>query len=579
MRTTLQNDGAAPSVPIDQIMPLRIAMEKPDYTQLRVLHVSGGITDAYLPSRAYAETLSFGRRGWSEPWRFGSGPDGRSSNGHLPVLAFAIGEAALVAALEWSGEWEATLDRGWLEGPTFTASLSVPVRRLTLEPGEALALPAVHLAAGNQGLDEAAHVFRRHVYERVCPPLEGKPPLPVAAYDHWFGIEQRVNSELLRKQTDWCAKAGLEYFVVDSGWYGGEFWAGAGNWEIVHQERFPEGLDALAAYVRERGLKFGLWFEPERVAEGTALHRAHPEWCWAPPDDPARAGAQRMFHLDLTRRDAQDYVLEMLSGWIRRLDIRFLRWDYNIGPRRYWEQIDPTGKVAFRYLEGLYRVLDTLLERFPTLLLECCSSGGRRIDLGTLRRAHSCVIADHAHDPEVCRFMQSGFNRFLPGHLASASLAVPLEPDGSPSYPISDHDLVSRMGGSIMFNGHVASWDERWSARAAELIALFREIRHLLVQRFVRLLPQPQRAGQPEAFAFVAESGEEAIVLAFTGPNGEALHRVAVPFVDASATYAVENLLSRAEPESAGGAALRERGLATGLTAPESSGIWRLRRA
>jgi alpha-galactosidase len=46
----------------------------------------------------------------------------------------------------------------------------------------------------------------------------------------------------------------------------------------VNTERFPNGLEPLADYVRSLGMGFGLWFEPERVTPGTWLYDKHPEW-------------------------------------------------------------------------------------------------------------------------------------------------------------------------------------------------------------------------------------------------------------------------------------------------------------
>ena len=40
----------------------------------------------------------------------------------------------------------------------------------------------------------------------------------------------------------------------------------------------PEGLKGLAEKVEKKGLKFGLWFEPEMISVDSELYRAHPDW-------------------------------------------------------------------------------------------------------------------------------------------------------------------------------------------------------------------------------------------------------------------------------------------------------------
>ncbi len=184
-----------------------------------------------------------------------------------------------------------------------------------------------------------------------------------------------------------------------------------GNWDRVDKTKFPQGLKPLADHVRSLGLHFGLWFEPERAHRDSAWVREHPEFFfdngWAD------------LHLNLARRDAQDFVIEHISGMIRDLDIRWSRWDYNIDPAAFWRRADPTGRIQFDYMAGLYRVLDTLMDRHPDWLVESCASGGRRLDLGTIKRMHTCWISDETLTPEILPFHATG-SKPLPSPATSA---------------------------------------------------------------------------------------------------------------------------------------------------------------
>ena len=112
-------------------------------------------------------------------------------------------------------------------------------------------------------------------------------------------------------------------------------------------------------------------------------------------------------------------MIETVGGWIERLGLVWSRWDYNIEPMPMWKAIDPTLKIQFAYMQGLYRVLDTLMADHPDWMVEGCASGGRRVDMGTMRRAHTFWFSDQSVDPLLCRYMQARANRFLPGHLMS----------------------------------------------------------------------------------------------------------------------------------------------------------------
>jgi alpha-galactosidase len=539
-QVTLSNPTDQPSIPISAIKPVRLGLPTLSPDDAWVRSVGGGLTNAFYPPLAYRENTVAFRHGGSQRFRIESGPDGRSSNRDLPFLQLTVHGAApvgLIVALEWSGQWYQEFGPADHSG-SLVWEAGIPVKNLTLDPGETLPLPSTHLIgfAGDQ--DTGANACRRYVYERICPPLAGQRPLPPLSYDSWFGIGCDVNETFLRRLASRAAEVGVEYFVLDAGWFAGcgpgyDFSPGVGNWERLDATKFPHGLEPLADDVRAKGLKFGLWFEVERAHRGSDLVRQHPDWFFD-------IGADYL-HLNLAHPAAQDYVIDVVGGWISRLGLAWSRWDYNIGPRAYWDAADPTGKIQFAYMSGLYRVLDTLTRRYPDWLVECCASGGRRIDLGTLRRAHTIWFSDHTEDALVCRFMQTGAQRFLPGNFLNSS--IPVGSDRGDASP-SDAAIISRMCGALSFDGAITRWSPEVTARAARLVELYRKIRHLLVADFYPLTPHPRRPADEEVVQFAARAGTEAVILGFAGvlPAGEVVVRPRG--LQPTATYAVSDPLS-----------------------------------
>jgi hypothetical protein len=100
--------------------------------------------------------------------------------------------------------------------------------------------------------------------------------------------------------------------------------------------------------------------------------------------------------------------------------------DLNIDPAPFWRLADPPGKGELAYCRGLYRLLDELRRAHPGLIIENSAAGGRRVDLGMLRRTHLNWLSDQTFTPDICRYMQCRWNSFLPGHLANSAVAVPL---------------------------------------------------------------------------------------------------------------------------------------------------------
>ena len=157
------------------------------------------------------------------------------------------------------------------------------------------------------------------------------------------------------------------------------------------------------------------------------------------------------------------------------------------------------------------------MERYPQWMVETCSSGGRRFDLGMIRRAHTCWFSDHTDYPAVCRHMQARANRFLPGNFLNSSVAVQL---GKGDAGFDDTAILSRMLGKLAFDGDIASWSPALTKRYRYWSDVFKSIRHLLVQDFYQLTVPPGDADGWDVMSFNAYDGQESALFAFSGRSG-----------------------------------------------------------
>ena len=56
---------------------------------------------------------------------------------------------------------------------------------------------------------------------------------------------------------------------------------------------------------------------------------------------------------------------------------------------------DRVGIAEAKHIGALYRFLDDMRARFPNILQENCASGGRRIDIEMISRAHVYCRSDY----------------------------------------------------------------------------------------------------------------------------------------------------------------------------------------
>lgn len=561
--TNLSGEGSVSLTAVEP-MCLELAVGRQEWVHY---HAKGGVTDWHVPPSAYSTRITYDLQPSLYLQSHGAG---RSSNEDLPLLISVAEplEAGLFFGMEWSGEWVLRMTAVGDDRVRLGCGFKSP---WPLRPGETADLPPVHLGFFTGGFDEGTNALRRHIYEQVCPRYGGRPTMPRVSYDHWFGIGNRNTVDLMKKQADRASEMGVEVFVHDAAWFPGGFPHGVGNWDRVDTDKFPDGLEELAHYVRGKGMDFGLWFEIERAAPETSAVRRHPELFVEAPQwnsRPSGSCTGRQFHLNLALPQAQDWAIETVGTWIERLDLRWSRWDYNIEPNSFWRSVDPTGAIQFDYMKGFYRVLDTLMARYPDWMVEACAGGGRRLDLGTIRRAHTFWFSDHTEYPAVCRHMQARANRFLPGHLLNSSVAVGF---GQGDAGFDDTAILSRMLGKLAFDGDIASWSSALARRARHWTVAFKAIRHLMVQDFHQLTPAPTSGDDWDVMSFNAYDGSEAVLFAFSGRTAGSLY-APLRGLDAGSTYEVR-CLKEGSSQAFEGEALLRPGFAITLPA-NAGGAW-----
>ena len=208
-----------------------------------------------------------------------------------------------------------------------------------------------------------------------------------------------------------------KYSGLTQGWYTGcgGWWDHVGNW-TVNKVNFPNGLKPVTDVVHKLGTKFILWFEPERVAIGTQLIREHPEYLTIFPDTIKYQNS--LFNLG--NPEARIWLTDHISNLFINEGIDYYRQDFNFDPLPYWEFMDKPRRIGIseiRHIEGLYTFWDSLLARFPNLVIDNCASGGRRIDLETVSRSSPLWRTDYQPcEPNGYQCHTYGLNFYLPLH-------------------------------------------------------------------------------------------------------------------------------------------------------------------
>jgi len=580
-RLRFKNAGQKPLSPVSNIQALDLSLAGADFEESCVISSGGGMAEGVLPPNTFALRKHCGV---SIPvWRSVelTTVGGRSSNKDLPFF-FIHNEArhtGMLAAFGWSGQWTATVSLDTGAGPA-RVTAKIPDLNIALEPGEEIAGPTVLVAFYGGELSEGSNRLRRLIRDVYTPRLAGVPALPIAVFNPFYNVGVDFDEPLLKRLADGASAIEEEVFVLDAGWYEGTvkvtdnvlsastFSPGLGNWYDVDQRKLPNGLKSLAGYVRSKGMKFGLWFEPERVARGSRLATEHPDWVlWDHADESETAFNSRVNPdyglLNYSRPDVQRWVCEMLEHYVRDQGVQYIRYDFNMDPLPYWTVNDPPhrrGITQLRHIQGFYAILDWIRERHPDVILDGVASGGRRIDLETVRRFHTMYISDYTFDPAIIRFHLFGINNFLPGNYHTVLyVRHPLRKDVQPwDFQSDDVGFQTLFGGAFGIGGRVDLWPESLKRQAREYVRTWKRLRHYLVQDFYPLSPQPADMTSWSGWQFHDPKDQSGFIQSFRTRTPDSEHRFITKGLEVAATYRFEDPDSKQSFELSGAAAMTE---------------------
>ena len=305
----------------------------------------------------------------------------------------------VVMGVGWSGQWSASFSR---EADGVHVQAGMELTHLSLKPGESIRTPRMLLLfwKGSDWL-RGQNLLRRFILVHDSPRPGGHcPTLPVAACS-WVAFDSG-NKVTEKNQIEFASTykrmMPIDTFWLDAGWFEGGWPNGVGNW-FAKKDAFPRGLGPLGEAVHKMGMRFMVWFEPERVHQGTWLDTHHPEWVLGQgKTKPTAWSGEDTKLLNLGNDAARRWLTHHIAEMIKQDDIDIYRNDFNMDPLPYWRNADAPdrqGMTEIRYVEGLYDFWDALLRQYPNLMIDNCASGGRRIDLETISRSVALWRTDY----------------------------------------------------------------------------------------------------------------------------------------------------------------------------------------
>lgn len=268
-----------------------------------------------------------------------------------------------------------------------------------LAPGEKLELPQILCYETDSKIHMDSDKLHRYINEHY--PRKQFPMI----YNTWMYRFHHIDYDVLARQIKPAADLGLEYFVIDAGWFGkGGLWADiVGDWNENMTGALCGRMIDIANEVRAHGMKFGIWLEPERAMPQADVIQTHGNYY---------IEENGVYFLDYSREDARKWMLKTIFKLIDHYGIGYIKFDFN--EDMFW---DHSASSFIKYHNGYRTFIAAIRERYPNIYLSGCAAGGARLNLEGCRLFDSFWPSDHESPKEEMRICKNAMLRIPPNVL------------------------------------------------------------------------------------------------------------------------------------------------------------------
>ncbi len=565
---SFRNDSKENSARLADVKTADLTMDFPADGPVDVHYIEGNWmnnTDYCPKTKVFSagDTLSF------------SPVEGRSTSGAFPYynIESPSSDQGVIMAIGWAGTWKSAF-RGE-PGSRLKVDAGLKYLDSYLKPGEDIKTASVVLMfwSGDNAID-GNNKFRRFQMDHICRKRDGSPIDNKFFFSAFTLLGPNPFSCHSSITEDWAIALmnrhkflGImpEIFWLDAGWFTDShkigFDAATGNWS-VDKERFPNGLKPVTDHAHKLGIKFMLWFEPERVVKNTWLAKEHPEWMLSQGPKPQQW--ENWMMLDLSKDEVCDWLCEYIGDMIEENGVDLYREDCNIMPGHVWAVNDEEGRTGMKevhHINNHFRYWDYLLERFPDLVIDNCASGGKRMDWESMKRSYVFWQDDYIewNDVEGLQTENYGLNHYIPIH-------------GTGTRHADDYTFRSAESAALALNWEISDREYTVSQMQRQISEL-KSIRDYYLEDYYPLSGEGESLVRKDiwmAYQLHRKSDESGFVMAFRRSEcKEASYEVKLCGLDPARTYVLTNADS-GEVRNVSGKELSE-GLVLELSEPKSS--------
>lgn len=436
--------------------------------------------------------------------------DGRPSESTGNVIA---------GTMIWSGNYKLLFTTDYANVLNISAGIDEQGSQYRLPRGETFITPTVALTFSQRGKGQATRNFHSWARKHVIPASDKPRDILLNSWEGvYFDVDQQVMNEMMGE----FAALGGELFVMDDGWFGDKYprnngETSLGDW-MVCKQKLPEGIEGLVRSADDKGIRFGIWIEPEMANTRSELYEKHPDWVLRHSNrepQTGRGGTQVV--LDLTNPAVQDHVFSVVDNLLTANPrIAYIKWDANMALADYGSPYLPRDRQSHIFIEyhrGLQKVLERIRAKYPDVVMQACAAGGGRANYQLLKYFNECWTSDDT-DALQRLYIQWGYGSFFPANTMACHVSASPNHQSGRIIPLKfrfDVAMTGRLG--MEMHPKTLTDDEKAFARAA--IETYKQIRPIVQQGDLYRMISPYDARRTASLMYVAPDKRDAVFFAW----------------------------------------------------------------
>ena len=390
----------------------------------------------------------------------------------------------------------------------------------TIEPGACFETPSALLTAAK---GSPYMVSQRLQDLNTCFNEDFSGKLPVI-FNEFCTTWGNPTEENIRKIVSILQGRGVDYLVIDCGWYGDDSWENMGDWNL-NVRKFPNGLQYAVDAIREAGMKPGIWFEMENCTMGSRFAKEHPDWLLCRHGTPINTG--RRSFLNMSNPDVQDYLRSTVIDFLNTYGFRYIKVDYNDSIGMGCDHPEGLGEGLRTHMLSSQAFFRQMRSHVPGLVIENCSSGGHRLEPSMMALCDVASFSD-AHECVSIPIIAANLHRLIhPGK--SQIWAVLRKTD---SIRRINYSLVNTLLGVMCLSGDVYDLSEEQWACTDRAIDFYKKYSPIICSGISSFFgPEIQNYGNPTGWQAVSRynpaSGQTLLIVHTFG--GELPEQIQIP--------------------------------------------------